>query len=94
MIPIGYLMHDSESSSLLKILRPNMLKLNTACESAPTSIFTVPDNGSDLFHNVEDIYNLWYNFYVDSYVPLLAKRSKWNDEHENVKVDDIVYFKI
>ena len=32
MIPIGYLMHDSESSSLLKILRPNMLKLNTASE--------------------------------------------------------------
>ena len=71
-----------------------MLKLNTASERAPASIFTVPDRGRDLFHNVEDIYNLWYKVYVDSYVPLLAQRSKWNDEHENVKVDDIVYFKI
>ena len=71
-----------------------MLKLNTASERAPATIFTVPDRARDLFHNVEDIYNLWYKVYVDSYVPLLAQRSKWNDEHENVKVDDIVYFKI
>ena len=93
-IPIGYLMHNSESPPLLKILRPNLLKLNTASERAPASICTVPDRASDLFTKVEDVYSLWYKLYVDFYVPLLAQRSKWNDEEENILESDIVYFKL
>ena len=87
-------MHDGESRPLLKILRPNLLKTNTASDRAPASLLTVPDRASDLFHKVEDVYNLWYRLYVDSYVPLLAHRSKWLDEEENIKELDIVYFKI
>ena len=93
-IPIGYLMHDGDSRPLLKILRPNLLKTNTASNRAPASLLTVPDRASDLFHKVEDVYNLWYKLYVDSYVPLLARRSKWLDEEENIQESDIVYFKI
>ena len=93
-IPIGYLLHEGEGRPLLKILRPNLLKINTANERAPASLLTVPKRASDLFHKVEDVYSLWYKLYVDSYVPLLARRSKWHDEQENVKESDIVYFKI
>ena len=94
-IPIGYLIHDGESAApLLKILRPNLLKTNTASERAPATIFTVPERANDLFKKVEDIYNLWYKIYVDSYVPLLAQRSKWIEEGENLIESDVVYFKL
>ena len=94
-IPIGYLIHDGESAApLLKILRPNLLKTNTASERAPATIFTVPERANDLFKKVEDIYNLWYKIYVDSYIPLLAQRSKWIEEGENLIESDVVYFKL
>ena len=37
---------------------------------------------------------MWYKLYVDLYVPLLAQRSKWNDDEENIRESDIVYFKL
>ena len=93
-LPIGYLLHQGEQGQLLKVIRPNLLKLNTSSERAPAGIFQVPDRPQDLMHKIEDAYKLFYKLYNEEYVPILAKRSKWHDEEEDLKENDIVFFKL
>ena len=37
---------------------------------------------------------MFYKVWNYDYVPLIAKRQKWHDEHQNLEKGDIVYFKI
>ena len=93
-IPLGYLNHREDNASLLRILTPNFLKLNAAANRSPSGLFTLPKSGKDLFSKVEDAYRVFYKIFNDVYVPLIAKRQKWHEEHENLKENDVVYFKL
>ena len=43
---------------------------------------------------IEDAYQLWYRVWNVDYVPLIAQRQKWHFEQDNLKENDIVYFKL
>ena len=75
-------------------MTPNALKLNTSGQRAPVGIFTVPDRPQDLMHKIEDAYLLWYKVWNVDYVPLIAQRQKWHFEEENLRENDVVYFKL
>ena len=72
----------------------HFLKLNSAANRSPSSLFSLPKSGKDLFSKVEDAYRVFYKIFNDVYVPLIAKRQKWHEEHENLKENDVVYFKL
>ena len=93
-LPLGYLLHQGEKAPLLSILRPNLLKLNTASERAPSGLFDVPNRASDLMHKTEQIYDLWYRVWCNDYIPIIARMQKWFHEEENLEESDIVYFKL
>ena len=93
-IPLGYLNHREDGAPLLRILSPNFLKLNAGANRSPSSLFSLPNSGKDLFSRVADAYRVFYKVWNDDYVPLIAKRQKWHDEHQNLEKGDIVYFKL
>ena len=43
---------------------------------------------------IAETYNLWYRCWATSYVPLIMERKKWFIGDENLKVNNIVYFKL
>ena len=93
-IPLGFLTHREDNAPILRILTPNFLKLNAAANRSPSTLFNIPTCSNDLMSRVQDAYKLWYLVWSDAYIPLLAKRSKWHDEDENLKENDVIYFKI
>jgi len=44
--------------------------------------------------NIERTYNMWFQVWNCEYLPLVMDRSKWNQEEENLKENDIIYFKL
>ena len=44
--------------------------------------------------NIEDCYKLFYKIWNTDYLPLIAGRQKWHQEAENLKENDIVFFKL
>ena len=93
-VPLGFLHHQTEKSTLLQVLTPNSLKLNTCSNRAPAGMFTVPDKVGKLIANIEKVYKAWYEIWNTSYVPLIANRSKWHEESPNLCENDVVYFKL
>ena len=39
-------------------------------------------------------YNMWFRIWNTEYVPLIMDRQKWLKEEEDLKENDIVYFKL
>ena len=76
-IPLGYLHHQTDLGTLLRVLTPNCLKLNTSSDRAPVGIFSVPKTAGSIMSNIEDIYKLWYSIWNVDYIPLIAQRQKW-----------------
>ena len=93
-IPLGYLLHQGEKAPLLSVLRPNLLKLNTASERSPAGLFDVPNRPIDLMHKIKEVYELWYRVWCNEYIPIIAQRQKWFKDEEDLKESDIVYFKL
>ena len=93
-IPLGYLQHDTDLGPLLQVLTPNSLKLNTASERAPTGLFTIPSHAKDLMSEIEKKYQFWYEVWNTDYIPLIARRQKWFSNDDDLKENDIVYFKL
>ena len=93
-IPLGYLQHDTDLGPLLQVLTPNSLKLNTASERAPTGLFTIPSHAKDLMSEIEKKYQFWYEIWNTDYIPLIARRQKWFSNDDDLKENDIVYFKL
>ena len=44
--------------------------------------------------NVENTYNLWFQVWNTEYLPLVMDRPKWHLEDENLKENDLIYFKL
>ena len=70
-VPLGLLEQPTRSGNVLRILTPNMLRMNTR-NRAPKGLLTVPGKSSDLMKNVEKIFNLWYQVWNDAYLPMAA----------------------
>ena len=93
-VPIGYLHHQTDKSTLLQVLTPNSLKLNTCSNRSPVGMFMVPDKAGKLITDVHKVYQSWYEVFVTAYIPLIALRQKWNVESPNLVESDVVYFKL
>ena len=94
-VPIGYYHHQTGAdSSLLRILTPNSLKLTTMSDRAPAGLFSIPDTPMDILDNIDAKYTTWYHLWNTDYVPLLLDRQKWHLSIENLKTNDVVYFKL
>ena len=93
-VPLGFLHHQTDAGPLLRVLTPNLLKLNTASNRAPVGLFTIPDHPTKLMDNIEECYKLFYKVWNTDYVPLIAGRQKWHQETENLRENDVVYFKL
>ena len=57
-IPLGFLQHQEDSAPLLRILTPNLLRLNAGSNRAPKDLFVLPNTGEDLVSKLEDAYRL------------------------------------
>ena len=68
-IPLGYLTHKEDNAALLRVLTPNFLKLNAGANRSPSSLFSLPRTGKDLFSRVEDAYKVFYKIWNEDYVP-------------------------
>ena len=44
--------------------------------------------------NIERTYNMWFQVWNCEYLPLVMDRPKWNQEEENLKENDLIYFKL
>ena len=93
-IPLGYLTHREDCAPMLRILTPNFLKINAGANRSPNTLFQLPDSSSDLTQRVEDAYKTFYRIWNEDYIPLVAKRQKWHDSHDDIQDNDIIYFKL
>ena len=93
-VPIGFLHHQGTANPLLRVLCPSLLKNSTFSDRAPKGLLSIPNSASDLMTKIETIYNAWFQIWNTDYVPLIMDRSKWLLEGENLKTDDLVYFKL
>ena len=93
-IPLGYLTHREDCAPLLRVLSPNFLKLNAGADRSPNTLFTMPENSSDMTKRVEDAYRTFFRIWNEDYVPLVANRQKWFFPEDNLNENDVVYFKL
>ena len=57
-------------------------------------LFTIPYQAKDLMTDIEKKDNLWYEIWNTDYIPLIAQRQKWFSEDDDLKENDVVYFKL
>ena len=93
-VPMGFLYHQGSANPLLRILCPNLLKSSTFTDRAPKGLFSIPDSADELITRIETTYNLWFQVWNCEYLPLVMDRPKWQLEEENLKENDLVYFKL
>ena len=92
--PIGFLYEKTkvDGNPFLRVLRPSSLKGMNSSDRAPSGMFNIPDLPQDHFNKVQEAYNLWYQCWATSYLPLIMDRQKWEDEDPSLAVNDVVYF--
>ena len=93
-VPLGFLHHQGSFNPLLRVLCPSLLKNGTCSDRAPKGLFTIPDSPSNMMNNIEATYNMWFQLWNISYIPLIMDRPKWHLEGESLRTDDLVYFKL
>ena len=93
-VPMGFLHHQGSSNPLLRVLCPNLLKSSTFTDRAPRGLFSIPNSVGDMMTKIEDTYNMWFQVWNCDYLPLVMDRPKWQVEEENLKEQDLVYFKL
>ena len=55
---------------LLRVLTPSLLKNSTFTDRAPRGLFSIPNSPSDLSNDIIKIYNMWFQIWNTSYLPL------------------------
>ena len=93
-VPLGFLYHQGSANPLLRVLCPNLLKKSTYTDRAPKGLFSIPNSPEDIMTNIEKTYNMWFQVWNCEYLPLVMDRPKWNQEEENLKENDLIYFKL
>ena len=44
--------------------------------------------------DIEKKYKFWYEIWNTDYIPLIARRQKWFSQDDDLKENDVVYFKL
>ena len=70
------------------------MKSSTFTDRAPRGLFSIPNSVEDMMKKIENTYNMWFQVWNCEYLPLVMDRPKWQEEEENLKVQDLVYFKL
>ena len=92
-VPLGYLHHHGNANPLLRVLCPSLLKNGTVTDRAPRGLFSIPDSPADMTE-AHKLYEKWFQVWNDCYIPLIMDRPIWHIEGENLKSNDLVYFKL
>lgn len=86
--PISNISNDPND---LEALTPNHLLLLKGNPALPPGLFERSDSyAKRRWRQVQYISDLFWKRWVREYLPLLQKRQKWNKEHRNLTVGDIV----
>ena len=94
-ISLGYLCHEAGGNNpLLRMLTPNNLRLISTSDRSPMGMFSIPEHPGDFVQSIQEKYDVWYDVWNNSYLPMMMKFPKWYDASENLVPGDIIYFKL
>ena len=82
---------QSDDHRDLEPLTPNHLLLSRAGSAIPPGIFVNEDNYCRRrWRQVQYLADVFWRRWVREYLPSLQQRQKWNDQHQNIGLDDVV----
>ena len=76
----------------LDILTPNRLLLGRNNERSPSGPLLMTNNTSKILQSNIDVFTVWFESWLISYVPRLMYQPKWFSTDRDMKVGDIVLF--
>ena len=88
-IAIGNIVEEVEN---LDILTPNRLLLGRNNERSPTGNLQTTSNASKILGANGDIFRLWFESWLISYVPTLVHQPKWFKSDQHTKIGDVILF--
>ena len=88
-IAIGNIVEEVEN---LDILTPNRLLLGRNNERSPTGNLQTTSNASKIIGANGDIFRLWFESWLTSYVPTLVHQPKWFKSDQHTKIGDVILF--
>lgn len=94
-LPFGYSYGRSqENSPMLKLIFPNLLRIERNNTQALDRLITMPKNPGELMDKIVGASEGFFEVWNTSLIPKMMKASKWSvGRSEPLIVGDIVYFK-
>ena len=93
-LPMGYSYgRDSNNTPLLKLITPNMMKIGRLNSRSLAGPLKFPAGPKDFLKKVQDTYEAFYRIWNVTMIPKLLSQPKWYKDGEEIKLNDIVYFK-
>ena len=93
-LPMGFSYgRDSNNSPLLKLIFPNMLRTGRMNRRALNGPVRLPKGPGELLEKIEKSYEVFFKLWNTTVIPKLMKQNKWFNSMEELKVNDIVYFR-
>ena len=90
-LPLGTVRMTSSIEDL-DILTPNRLLLGRNDERSPSGPLLMTNNTSKILQSNIDVFTVWFESWLISYVPRLMYQPKWFSTDRDMKVGDIVLF--
>ena len=90
-LPIG-LGNKCASLENLDLLTPNRLILGRNNSRCPTAPLVLSSDVRKIIQSNADIFNVWFQSWLVSYVPTLVPQPKWFQTTRNISVGDVVLF--
>ena len=92
-LPLGYSYgRDSDTSPLLKLVSPNMLRPGRINSRALSGPIRLPKGPGELMKKVEKAYDAFFKLWNVTMIPKLMKLNKWFNSDAQLQVGDIVWF--
>ena len=71
-----------------------VFSVQTFTDRAPWGLISIANSVENMMTKIEITYNMWFQVWNCDYLPFVLDRPIWQVEEENVKEQDLVYFKI
>ena len=92
-MPLGYSYgRDSDNTSLLKMITPDMLRVGRNNSRALDGPMRLP-KGGELLEKVQETYYSWFWIWASTYIPKIMFQPKWWNHDKDLKENDLVLFK-
>ena len=88
-IATGNIVEEVEN---LDILTPNRLLLGRNNDRSPTGNLQTTGDGMKMIEANDEIFKLWFESWMISYVPTLIRQPKWFKSDEDIKIGDVILF--